>query len=140
MKTAIATIVTILLALAGLAACGGSAADSPEEVVQQLYELSMEGSLEDALALLVVEKRSQKEAYLRTLANLRDDLNARKFTGLTLKGTNEEGNTIRVYLTETYESGSIADGGAQTMLEDGEWKIKSLYVPGGIGGRGGRRL
>ena len=134
------TIATILVVLAGLAACGGSGADSPEEVVQQLYELSMEGSLEDALALLVVEKRGQEEAYLRILARLRDDLNARHFSGLTVNGTNEEGNTIRVYLTETYESGETADGGAQTMLEDGEWKIKSLYVPGGIGGRGGRRL
>ena len=136
MKFNLLVIIALLVALAGC----GSGSNTPEGVVEELYALSKAGSLEGALELLVIEKRTQRERSMNALAKFRDDLNGRKFAELVLKGNNEEGNTMRVYLTETYENGQDMDGGAQLMLEEGEWKLKSLYVPGGVAGRGGHNL
>ena len=128
-------VTAILIATVSISACGSSGG-SPEDVVQEFYDSALDGRLENALELFVVEKRNRKDAYLRSLAKVRDELNARSFSGLTIKGTNEENNSMRVYITVNFDSGNNMDGGAQTILEDGKWKIKSLYVPG----RGGHQL
>jgi hypothetical protein len=109
-------------------------------VVAQIYELTQEGSLEDALELLVVEKRSSADSSLRRLAKMRDWLNASNFSELVINGSKEQGVSMRVFFKETYESGKEMDGGAQLLQEDGEWKLKSLYVPGGVGGMGAHSL
>lgn len=128
----------ILVSMFSLAGCGGSG--SPESVVEEIYELTQDGSLEDALDLLVVEKRTSPESSLRRLAKMRDHLNASRFSELVIKGSKEQGVSMRVFFKESYESGKEMDGGAQLLLEDGEWKLKSLYVPGGVGGMGAHNL
>ncbi len=128
----------VLAACFIIAACGTS--NSPEDVVTDIYELTTSGDLEAALELLVVEKRSTSDSSLRSLAKIRDSLNASGFSGLAISGSQEEGVSMRVYFKEQYESGKEKDGGAQLLQEDGQWKLKSLYVPGGVGGRGGHRL
>ncbi len=130
----------ILVTMLSLAGCGGAGGGSPEGVVEEIYELTLEGSLEDALQLLVVEKRTSAAPSLKRLAKMRDFLNASKFSELIIKDTKEQGVSMRVFFKESYDSGKEMDGGAQLLLEDGKWRLKSLYVPGGVGGMGAHNL
>ncbi len=129
-----------LAAILALAGCG-TGGKSPDGIVEQIYELSADGNLEAALELLVIEKRSQREASIQKLARLRDHLIDWKFTGFEFRPhSGETEQSIRVHFAESYENGKTMDGGAQLMKEDGDWKLKSLYVPGDARGRGKHTL